>query len=69
MFVDLDDLMPARRPSAERVTTLVAGFAAKLGERMGAAVPSDGAVTLNIPISDRTEDETRANAVALPNQH
>ncbi|MBO0866787.1 MAG: hypothetical protein J2P16_17135 [Mycobacterium sp.] len=44
---------------------LVAGFAAKLGERMGRRRSRDGLVTLQMPISDRTEDDTRANALSF----
>jgi hypothetical protein len=45
--------------------TLVAGFAAKLGERMGRRRASDGAVTLQLPISERAKDDTRANAMSF----
>ncbi|CAJ1501475.1 hypothetical protein [[Mycobacterium] burgundiense] len=44
--------------------TLAAAFAAKLGERIGRLRAEDGAVTLQIPISDRTEDDTRAMALS-----
>ncbi|WP_246216608.1 hypothetical protein [Mycobacterium botniense] len=45
--------------------TLVAGLAAKLAERMGRRRSDDGAVTLQLPISDRTEGDTRAVALSL----
>jgi hypothetical protein len=45
--------------------TLVAGFAAKLGERMGRRRAGDGAVTLQLPISERAEGDTRANAMSI----
>lgn len=45
--------------------TLVAGFAAKLGERVGRRRESDGAVTLQLPISERAEGDTRANAMSF----
>lgn len=45
--------------------TLFAGFAGRLGVRMG-RVCDDGTVTLSFPISDRTEDDTRGNAVVFP---
>jgi hypothetical protein len=45
--------------------TLVAGFAGRLGVRMG-RVCDDGTVTLSFPIGDRTEDETRGNALVFP---
>jgi hypothetical protein len=45
--------------------TLFAGFAARLGVRMGRVTP-DGTVTLSFPISERTEDDTRGNALVFP---
>ncbi|KAA8963892.1 hypothetical protein [Mycobacterium sp.] len=46
-------------------STLVAGLAVKLAERMGRRRGSDGAVTLQLPISDRVEGDTRAVALSL----
>jgi hypothetical protein len=45
--------------------TLLAGFAGRLGARMG-RVCADGTVTLSLPISDRIEGDTRGNAMVLP---
>jgi hypothetical protein len=45
--------------------TLVAGLAAKLGERTGRRRAGDGAVTLQLPISERSQDDTRAVAVSF----
>jgi hypothetical protein len=45
--------------------TLLAGFAGRLGVRMG-RVCDDGTVTVSFPVSDRTENDTRGNAVVLP---
>ena len=42
--------------------SLFAGFASRLGVRMG-RVGDDGSITLSIVISERTEDDTRANAL------
>ncbi|WP_299563993.1 hypothetical protein [uncultured Mycolicibacterium sp.] len=48
--------------------SMMAGFAARLADRIGRRRAADGAVTLNIPISDRAgEQDTRANAVLLTN--
>jgi hypothetical protein len=47
--------------------SLLAGFAAKLGQKMGRHRDEDGAVPLIIPINDRTLEDTRANAVMLAN--
>ncbi|HEU4363217.1 MAG TPA: hypothetical protein VFR27_17170 [Mycobacterium sp.] len=44
---------------------LVVGFAAKLGERLGRRRPSDGLVTLQLPISERAENDTRALALSF----
>nr|WP_094294943.1 hypothetical protein [Mycobacterium neumannii] len=46
--------------------TLTAGFAAKLGEHLGRRRAGDGAVTLQLPVSDRVEGDTRANAMLIP---
>lgn len=44
--------------------SLFAGCASKLGQRLGRVRPGDGAVTLAIPVSERTDDDTRANALS-----
>ncbi|MBO0676413.1 hypothetical protein JRC04_02930 [Mycolicibacterium sp. S2-37] len=54
--------------AAERSGTsysLLAGFSARLAERMGRMRPGDGAVSLLIAMSDRTAEDTRANAISL----
>ena len=65
MFVDLGDFDARAEALGGTSYTLIAGIAAKLGERMGRRRASDGAVTLIIPTSDRTEDDDRANAESL----
>jgi hypothetical protein len=67
VYVDLDDWDARAEALHGNSYSLVAGFAAKLAERLGRRRASDGAVTLNIPVNDRTLDDTRANAVALFN--
>jgi hypothetical protein len=47
--------------------SMLAGFAARLSQRLGRVRASDGKVTLNIPIADRSEGDDRANAVMLLN--
>ncbi|WP_083407476.1 condensation domain-containing protein [Mycolicibacterium rutilum] len=42
---------------------LLAGFAARLGERFGRSHPRTNLVTLNYPVNDRTENDLRANAL------
>ena len=65
IYVDLDEWDARAKSLDGNSHSLVAGFAAKLGERMERRRVSDGAVTLNIPISDRIPDDTRATAVLL----
>jgi hypothetical protein len=45
--------------------TLAAGFAARFGERIGRRAAGDRAVILELPMSDRTEGDTRANAMSF----
>lgn len=46
--------------------SLLAGFAARVAERVGRVDPDDGSVTLLIPISERESfDDGRANAVSM----
>jgi hypothetical protein len=65
IHIDLDDWDARARALGGTSHHLAAGFAAKLGERMGRRRAGDGAVTLQLPISDRTEDDTRANALSF----
>lgn len=45
--------------------TLIAALAAKLAEAVGRRRAGDGFVTLHLPMSERTENDTRANAMAI----
>ncbi len=45
--------------------TLGAGLVAKLGYHLGRRRASDGAVTLQLPVNERTEGDTRANAMSF----
>lgn len=45
--------------------TMGAAFVAKLGEHLGRRRASDGAVTLLLPINERAEGDTRANAMSF----
>jgi hypothetical protein len=65
IYIDLDDWDACATSLGGTSYSLVAGFAAKLGERVGRRRADDGAVTLHVPISDRTPDDTRANAASL----
>ncbi|KZS66697.1 hypothetical protein LAUMK35_04326 [Mycobacterium pseudokansasii] len=65
IHVDLDQW--DERASALGGTShhLAAGLAAKLGERMGRGRAGNGTVTLQVPLSDRTEDDARANTLSF----
>ena len=62
-YVDLDEWDARAKALGGNSYSLFAGLAAKLGERMGRR-RADGTVDLLIPISDRTPDDTRANAMS-----
>jgi hypothetical protein len=64
IYVDLDDWDARAEALGGASHTLAAALAAKLGERIGRRRADDGSVTLQIPISDRTEDDTRAMALS-----
>ena len=63
--IDLDDWDDRAKALDGTSNTLVAGFAAKLGERIGRRRAGDGAVTLQLPMSERAEGDTRANAMSI----
>ena len=62
--IDVDEWDARAKALGGTSETLLAGLAAKLGERMGRRRAGDGAVTLILPMSERTEDDTRAIAVS-----
>lgn len=64
-YVDLDNWDACANSLGGTSYSLVAGFAAKLAERIGRRRARDGAVSLLVPISDRAPDDTRANAASL----
>jgi hypothetical protein len=65
IHIDLDDWCARAEALGATGNTLVAGLAAKLGERIGRRRAGDGAVTLQLPMSDRAEGDTRANAMSI----
>jgi hypothetical protein len=65
IHIDLEDWDARAKALGATSATLAAGLAAKLGERMGRKRAGDGAVTLRIAMSDRTEGDTRANAMSF----
>ncbi|WP_239645609.1 wax ester/triacylglycerol synthase family O-acyltransferase [Mycobacterium sp. UM_CSW] len=65
IVVDLDQWDARAKSLGGTSTTLAAALAAKLGEHLGRRRASDGAVTLQIVLTDRTEGDTRALAVSF----
>jgi hypothetical protein len=63
--VDLHDWDARAKALGGTSNTLAAGLAAKLGERLGRQRAGDGAVTLQLPISERAEGDARAIAVSF----
>ena len=63
--IDLDDWDARAKALGGTSNTLAAGLTAKLGERLGRRRAGDGAVTLQLPMSERTERDTRAIAVSF----
>jgi len=64
-YVDLAEWDARAKSIGGNGNTLLAGFAGRLGVRMG-RICDDGTVTLSLPISDRTENDTRGNALTFP---
>ncbi len=65
IYIDLDDWDVCAKTLGGTSNTLAAGLAAKLGERMGFRHEGDGAVNVQLIVSDRTEHDTRAVAVSF----
>ena len=63
IFLDADEWDARAEALGGTSNALLAGMAARLAQRVG-RVTADGSVTLAIPVSERTADDTRANAVA-----
>ncbi|MGA7054498.1 MAG: hypothetical protein WBZ37_25170, partial [Mycobacterium sp.] len=65
IYIDLDDWDVRAKTLGGTSNALAVGFAAKLGERLGFRHGGDGAVTAQLIVSNRTEDDTRAVAVSF----
>jgi hypothetical protein len=63
MYIDVDDWDAHAKALGGTSSTLAAGLAAKIGDRMGRRRASDGAVGVQLIMSDRTEGDARAIAV------
>ena len=64
MYIDLDDWDARAEALGGTSSTLAAGLAAKLGEHLGRRRAGDGAVAVQIIMSDRAEGDARAIAVS-----
>jgi hypothetical protein len=64
-YLDLAEWDARAKSIGGNRNTLLAGFSGRLGVRLGRICP-DGTVTLSLPISDRTENDTRGNALVFP---
>jgi hypothetical protein len=62
IFVDADEWDARAVALGGTNNALLAGLAARLAQRVG-RVTADGSVSLAIPVSERSADDTRANAV------
>lgn len=67
--IDIDDWDARAEALGGTSNTLVAGLAAKLGEHMGHRHGDDGAVTVQLVMSDRPEGDARAIAVSFARVH
>ncbi len=65
IYVDLVDWDARATALGGTSNTLVAALVAKLGDRLGRRRAGDGAVTLQLPLSNRAEGDTRANAMSF----
>jgi hypothetical protein len=63
-FLDADEWESRAQSLGGTSNTLLAGVATRLAQRVG-RVDADGSVALALPVSERTADDTRANAVTM----
>src|SRR5262249_6779555 len=62
IFIDADDWDARAQSLGGTSNALLAGVAARLAERAG-RVTADGFVTLALPVNERADGDTRANAI------
>lgn len=65
IHIDADDWDARAQALGGASHHLAAGLAAKLGERLGRRRVGDGVVSLQVPLSDRTDHDTRANTLSF----
>ena len=62
-FIDASEWDARAQSLGGTSNALLAGLAADAAQRMGRVTVGDGAVVLSIPVNERTDGDTRANAV------
>ena len=62
-FIDASEWDARAQSLGGTSNALLAGLAAEAAQRMGRVTVGDGAVVLSIPVNERTDGDTRANAV------
>jgi hypothetical protein len=62
-FIDANEWDARAQSLGGTSNALLAGLAADAAQRMGRVTGGDGAVLLSIPVNERTDGDTRANAV------
>ena len=67
IYVDMAAWDARARSLTGTSNSLFVAFGARLADRMGRVHPGDGTVTITLPVSERTPDDTRANALTSIN--
>lgn len=65
IYVDPDDWDLRANTLGGNSNSMFAGFAAKLADGAGCRAAGDGTIAISIPVSDRTQGDTRANALSF----
>ena len=63
VFIDVDAWDARARSLGGTSNSLLAALAAKFAQRVGRVTPGEGLATLSMPVNERIEGDTRANAV------
>src|SRR6185312_9578526 len=63
----VDDWDARARSLGGTSNSMLAGLAAKFAQRVGRVTPGEGLATLSMPVNERKDGDTRANAVGNAN--
>jgi diacylglycerol O-acyltransferase len=63
VFIDMDSWDARARALGGTSNSLLAGFAAKFAQRVGRVTAGEGLSTVSMPVNERKDGDTRANAV------